>query len=101
MQYDLNVDYIQTQTSMNSPLTKALLNYKGMIPEILGYVYSKRNMGFYGMDENVCTEMNRVHGPEIRHQAMLDNDSESYERWQDELAKELMDYINLPVFIEK
>ena len=35
MQYDLNVDYIQTQTSMNSPLTKALLNYKGMIPEIV------------------------------------------------------------------
>ena len=101
MNYDLNVEYIRTQTSMESPLTKALLEYGGMLPEILGYVYSKVNRSFYGMDESVCTEMNRVHGPEIRHQAMLDDGSESYERWQDELAKELMDSINLPVFIEK
>ncbi len=86
---------------MDSPLTQALLNYDGMIPEILGYVYSKMNMEFYGMSERVCREMNMAHGPDIRHQAMLDDGSVSYENWQDKLAKELMDQIKLPVFIKK
>lgn len=100
MKYVLNVEYIETQNKIDSPLTQALINYDGLPPVMLGQVYSEY-MSLWGMPKEVCRAVNQIHGRSFGHQARMDDDSKDFNNWQDELAKALLDETGLPVFIEK
>ena len=101
MKYILNDEYIKTQNKLDSPLTQALLNYNGLLPVMLGQVYNELHMVYWGMPRGVCRAINQMHGRGFGHQAMRDDDSKSFNEWQDELTKIFLDERGLPVFIEE
>lgn len=100
MRYILNEEYIKTQNKMDSPLTQALINYNELPPVMLGQVYSELHMSFWGMSKEVCRVINQIHGRGFGHQAMMDDGSNDFHKWQYELAKALLDETGLPIFKE-
>lgn len=100
MKYTLNDKFIKSQNTLESPLTQALLDYDDLLPVMLGQVYSEVNMSYWSMPRDVCRSVNELHGRGWSHQIRLD-DSEDFDKWQDDLTKLLLDKTGLPIFIKK
>lgn len=101
--YRLNVEYLETQKSMDSELTTALAEYEGVLPLQLYHVYNPHRDS-WGMPKHVREFIHEIHGDKWLEHGRLGAfilPGESWDECEDRLSKMLLDEINLPILIEE
>lgn len=104
MSYKLNSDYIKKEIiNPNGELFHSLLYYDGVLPMALYQVFNI-HMNPLELPRYICSQMNAKHGERWLEHGRLESyklPGETFTECENRLIKEMLDNIELPIFIDK